>query len=261
MSLHQGREVTVLTTNKQITLPITKYSTVFNLAMPFAFRNRIGNLTVGLSPSPNISSATYMPLTPQLLNQLLFQHSSRLHEKAAVDSFVGHSHPLLLPITYLQPYPNLSRLPIQHHFTPHHRPQCLVVAKNTYLVSQSPYPNLMICFTRSIELPPAMTRQLPAHCRHRPLQPFAISHIVEPSAIRRDIVAHRQPSLRSHRPLQQNLYPSCYFKKNRFLPSPLPQQLLISTYDSPPFQPHHTSILHSFHNLSHFPWINSIFRE
>src|ERR1700733_11466686 len=100
-------------------------------------------------------------------------------------------HALVVGIAYLQPCRNLFRRPVQHQFTGHDRPQCLVVGKKTYLGSKSRIPSLMICFTGSIEWTPAMTRHLRLTVDTGRCNPLAISRIDEPEAIPLEISSHR----------------------------------------------------------------------
>ena len=72
--------MTVPAAAKQVALPMTGNSAVFNLRRSFPNRDGIDDLTSRLSVSPRVSSATYKPLGPEVLNQLFFQHSPGLDE-------------------------------------------------------------------------------------------------------------------------------------------------------------------------------------
>src|SRR5712675_772363 len=63
---------------------------------PFPDGDGIDDLTTAVSAITGLPRAAYTPLGPKVLNQLFFQHSSRLDEQAAVNGFVGHAHILSL---------------------------------------------------------------------------------------------------------------------------------------------------------------------
>jgi hypothetical protein len=72
--------MTVFAACEQIALPMTGNSAVFNLHRSFANRDGIDDLPAELSRSARVPGATYKPLGPEVLNQLLFQHSPGLNE-------------------------------------------------------------------------------------------------------------------------------------------------------------------------------------
>jgi hypothetical protein len=80
MTFHQGCDVTVLAAAQQIALPMTGDGAVLDFSGPFPDGDGINDLPAGLSADTRVSRAAYPPLGPKVLNQLFFQHSSRLDE-------------------------------------------------------------------------------------------------------------------------------------------------------------------------------------
>jgi len=116
-----------------------------------------------MSAIAGMPRAAYTPLGAKVLNQLLFQHSSRLYKEAAVNRFVGHTHALVVGILDLQPSGNLFRRPVQHQFTRNDLLELGVSGQKASLGSQGRFPRLQIGFTGSILSSPAMAGDLPAH--------------------------------------------------------------------------------------------------
>jgi hypothetical protein len=75
---------------------------VFDFRRPFPDGDGIDDLTIVVSPITGVPR-------PQVLHQLLFQHSTSLNEQAAVNGFVGHAQASVLAIRILQPSGNLFR--------------------------------------------------------------------------------------------------------------------------------------------------------
>src|SRR6202011_4678603 len=146
---------------------------VLDFCGPFPNGDGIDDLTTAVSTDTRMPRAAYAPLGSKVLNQLFFQHSSRLNEQAAVNGLVGHAHTLVLGILNLQPSGNLFRRPVQDQFTSNDLWQLHVNSQKAPLGSQGRLPGLVICFTRSILRTPTMPRHLPAHRRHSPLQTFS----------------------------------------------------------------------------------------
>src|ERR1700693_2931142 len=90
-----------------------------------------------------------------MLNQLFFQHSTRLNEQTAVNRLVRHAHPLVLGILTLQPPANLFRRPVLHEFTRNDLLQLHVQGKKAPLGPQGRLPGLLIGIRCST--PPAAT--------------------------------------------------------------------------------------------------------
>jgi hypothetical protein len=84
MTFHQGGDVTVLASAQQITLPMTGDGAVLDFCGPFPDGDSIHDLATAVSTNTRMPRATYPPLGPKVLNQLFFQHSSRLNEQAAI---------------------------------------------------------------------------------------------------------------------------------------------------------------------------------
>src|ERR1700730_8281508 len=112
MTFHQGGDVTVLGAANQVALPMTRNGAVLDLGGSFSNGNGVDDLATAVSTITRVPRAADSPLESKMLNQLLFQHSSRLNEQAAVNRFVGHAHALVLGIPPLQPSGNLFRRPI-----------------------------------------------------------------------------------------------------------------------------------------------------
>src|ERR1700674_2300929 len=113
MTFHQGSDVTVLGAANQVALPMAGNGAVLNFRGSFPDGNGINDLPTAVSAHTGLPGAAYTPLRSKVLNQLLFQHSSRLNEQAAVNRFVRHAHGLVLGIPPLQPSGNLLRRPVQ----------------------------------------------------------------------------------------------------------------------------------------------------
>src|ERR1700730_13479253 len=173
MSCPQSCDMTVLGPANEVALPMAGDGAILDLRRPFSNGNGIDDLTLVVSVIPRVPRAANSPLEPKMLNQLFFQHSTRLNEQAAVNGLVGHAHTLVLGILNLQPSGNLFWRPVQDQFTRNDLLQLHVNSQKAPLGSQGRLPGLVICFTRSILRTPTMPRHLPAHRRHSPLQTFS----------------------------------------------------------------------------------------
>ena len=80
MTFHQGCDVTVVRAAQQIALPMTGNGTVLDLRGPFPDGDGIDDLPTAVSAIAGVPRATYTPLGSKMLNQLFFQHASRLNE-------------------------------------------------------------------------------------------------------------------------------------------------------------------------------------
>jgi hypothetical protein len=80
VTLYQGDDVTVARTAEQIALPMTRNGAVFDFRRPFPCGDGIDDLTAGMPADTRVPRAAYAPLGPKVLNQLFFQHFSRLNE-------------------------------------------------------------------------------------------------------------------------------------------------------------------------------------
>jgi len=96
MTFHQGGDVTVLGAANQVAFPMAGNGAVLNFRGPFPDGDGIDDLTTAMSAIAGVPRAAYTPLGPKMLNQLFFQHSSRLDEQAAINRFVGHAHTLVV---------------------------------------------------------------------------------------------------------------------------------------------------------------------
>ena len=76
--IHQGGDVTVLGAADEVALPMTGNGAVLDFCGPFSNGDRIDDLTTAVSAIAGVPRAAYTPLGPKMLNQLFFQHSSRL---------------------------------------------------------------------------------------------------------------------------------------------------------------------------------------
>src|SRR6266852_7497178 len=117
-----------------------------------------------------MSRATHAPLRPQVVHQLLFQHSTRLNEETTVDGFVGHAQALVIGILGLQPSGNLLGRPVQDQFTRNDVPQLAVEGQQTPLRSQSRVPSSTIRIMGAIGRTATVARNLPAQCGGRSIQ-------------------------------------------------------------------------------------------
>jgi hypothetical protein len=73
------------------------------------------------------------PLGPKMLNQLLFQHSTRLNEQATINRLVRHAQVLVVGMLALQPSGNLFRRPVLHQFTRNDLLQLAVSSQQAWL--------------------------------------------------------------------------------------------------------------------------------
>src|SRR6266481_6879283 len=110
-----------------------------------------------------VARAAHASLRPQMVQQLLFRHSPRLNEQAAVNGLVGHSHPLVIGIPGLQPSGYLLGRPIQHQFTRNDVPYLAVHGKKTSLRTHGRNPSLAICIMGTVGRTTTMASDLPAH--------------------------------------------------------------------------------------------------
>jgi hypothetical protein len=97
--------------------------TVLDFRRSFSDGDGIDDLTTMMSAITGMPRAAYTPLGAKVLNQLLFQHSPRLYEQAAINRFVGHAHAPIVGMLQLQPSGNLFRRPVQHQFTRNDLPE------------------------------------------------------------------------------------------------------------------------------------------
>ena len=117
MTFHQCCDVNILGAADEIAFPMTGDGTVLNFRGPFPDGDGIDDLPTAVSARTGLPRAAYTPLGPKVLNQLLFQHSARLNEQAAINRFVGHAHGLVVGILVPQQSGNLFRRPVQDQFT------------------------------------------------------------------------------------------------------------------------------------------------
>ena len=128
-----------------------------------------------------------------MLQQLLFQRSTRLNEQASVNGFVGHTHALIIGILGFQPAGNLLRRPVQNQFTRNDVPQLQVDGKKAALGPQGRLPGFAVRLTGSILRTATMTCDLSAHGRYRSLQTFGnLTHRRTGSQPARDFLALTQ---------------------------------------------------------------------
>jgi hypothetical protein len=113
-----------------------------------------------MSAISGVPRAADPPLGPQVLNQLFFQHSTRLNEQATVNRFVRHVHTLIIGIPVLEPSGDLLRRPVQDQFTRNDPLQLPVDGKKADLGAQGRIPGLVIRFIGSIERSPATAGDL-----------------------------------------------------------------------------------------------------
>src|ERR1700722_3987674 len=145
---------------------------VLDFCGPFPNGDGIDDLTTAVSTDTRMPRAAYAPLGSKVLNQLFFQHSSRLNEQAAVNGFVRHAHALVLGILNLQPSGNLFRRPVQDEFTRNDLLQIYVQGKKAGLGPQGRLPGLLIGFIGSIQRSPAMAGDLSTYRRNSAPQTF-----------------------------------------------------------------------------------------
>jgi len=91
-------DVTVLCPAQQVAFPAPGNGSVFHFRGLFTDRDGIDDLAAGLSTDRCMERAARAPLAPQVLHQLLFQHTPRLEEQASVNGLVGHAHALIVGI-------------------------------------------------------------------------------------------------------------------------------------------------------------------
>src|SRR6266481_2190560 len=149
---------------------MTRDRAVGNFRGSFPDRDGIWDLTARVLEDTRVLRATHAPLGSQVVQQLFFQHSTRLDEQATVNGLVGHTHPLVLGILRLQPSGNLLGRPVQDQFTRNHLSQPRVQGKKALLRPQSRLPGVVICLMRPIAGTATMAGDLPAHRRSRSIQ-------------------------------------------------------------------------------------------
>ena len=163
MTLDQRDHVTVARPAQQITLPVSRNSTIFDFRRSLADRNGIDDLALRVPVNAGVPRAADVPLRSQMPNQLLFQRSARLQEQAAVNSFVRRVQALIVRVGLLQPSGNLLRRPVPHQFTRNQGAKFLVESQATDLRPQGRLPGLGVGFVRSILRAPAMAGHLSAY--------------------------------------------------------------------------------------------------
>jgi len=77
---------------------VTRNGTVLHFSGSFPDGDGLGNLTARVFKDTRVLRSAYAALGPQVLQQLLFQHSACLNEQASVNGFVGHTHALIIGI-------------------------------------------------------------------------------------------------------------------------------------------------------------------
>lgn len=82
---------------------MTRNSTVFHFSGSFPDGDGLGDLPARVFKDTRVLRPAYAALGSQVLQQLLFQQSARLDERASVNSFVGHTHALIIGILDFQP--------------------------------------------------------------------------------------------------------------------------------------------------------------
>src|SRR5690242_8710797 len=118
-----------------------------------------------MSALAEMARAAHAPLGAQVVQQLLFQRSTRLNEQAAVNGLVRHAHALVVGITVLQPPGNLFGRPVQKQFTRNDIPQLLVHGQQAALGPQSRLPSLSVRIMGTIGRAAAMAYDLSAYGR------------------------------------------------------------------------------------------------
>src|SRR5271169_3386057 len=173
MAFHQGRDVTVPCSAQEIALPMTRNGAVLHFSGPFPDGDGLWDLTARVFEDTRVLRPAYATLGPQVLQQLLFQHSARLNEQASVNGFVGHTHVFIIGILDFQPSGNLFRRPVQNQFTRNDVPQLHVDGKKAPLGPKGRLPSLVVGLTSSIRRTATMTCDLPAHGRRNSVQAFS----------------------------------------------------------------------------------------
>ena len=263
MALHQCSHVTVVCAAEQIALPMTGDSSILDFRRPFPDRNGIDDLALRCPLMLECCERRMRRLDRRCSNQLLFQHSARLNEQAAVNGFVGHAQALVVGILGLQPSGNLFRRPVQHQFTRNDLSQLLVDGQQAGLGPQGRLPGLLIRFARSIVRTPAMAGDLPAHRRDRPLQtcgdPTNRRTGSDPS---RDVFPLGQRERPQRAPTDCRNDPAMTRQqKDEWTTCLLPNARPISCNDCPAFQRRHISALCAAESPPFPCAINTTFRE
>lgn len=87
--------------------------TVFHGRGPFADRDRVLNLAEPVALEARMTGAADGAGRPQMRQQLLLEHASRLYEQASVDRLMGHAGGLVVGMLTLQPARDLLRPPLR----------------------------------------------------------------------------------------------------------------------------------------------------
>ena len=76
----------------QVTFPMTRNRTVFDVRRAFPDRHPIDDLSARLAIGAGVFRASHHSPESQMPDQLLLEHAPVLDERAAVDRFMGHAH-------------------------------------------------------------------------------------------------------------------------------------------------------------------------
>src|SRR5258705_575427 len=129
---------------------MTGNGAVLDFSGPFPDGDGIYDSTARVFKDTRVPRAAYAALGSQVSHQLFLQHSAGLDEQAAVNSFVGHAHALVIGIPDLQPSRNLFRRPIQNQFTRNHLPQLHMNGQKAPLGPQGRVPSSLVRLMGSI---------------------------------------------------------------------------------------------------------------
>jgi hypothetical protein len=213
---------------------------VLNFSGPFPDGDGICDLAARVFKDTSVMRAAHATLGPQVPKQLFFQRSARLKEQATVNGFVGHAQALVIGILDFQPSGNLLRRPVQNQFTRNQLLQLPMDGKKAPLVPQGRLPGFRIRLVGSIHRTAIMTRDFPAHGRHRSVQVFGnLPYRRSRNDPSRDRLALTQ------REREERAAP------DRNKPTARP----ISHNDCPAFQRRHTSLFCAAESPNRFPWI------
>ncbi len=84
--LDKRRDVGIATSGNEVTFPMTRDGSVFDLRRAIGNGDPIDNLPTPQSPDIAVSRLAKHALSPEMLLELFFQHAPRLDEKASIVS-------------------------------------------------------------------------------------------------------------------------------------------------------------------------------
>src|SRR5690606_33368412 len=99
----------------QISLPMARDGPIRRLRRSIMNRDCVRNFAAS-ALSAGETRMTHLPLSPQMVLQLLLQNAAGLHKQAAIDCLVRHAHRLVIGISDFKPAAHLFWRPVAVKF-------------------------------------------------------------------------------------------------------------------------------------------------